>query len=108
MPSDSLEPGDSHGSHQEPEPATSHDLSPYNPALAIAAERREKEMSFKESRKADKRLILYALGFSGTIIMEGYGLALITYLFTFTVFRERYGMYVEDTQAWEVGPSLPG
>ncbi len=75
---------------------------PYDVAIAEAAERREKEMTFKEARKADKRLIWYSLGFSGTIIMEGYGLALITYLFSFAVFKTKYGTSVEGTEDYEV------
>lgn len=75
---------------------------PYNVAVAEAAEKREKEMTFKEARKADKRLIWYSLGFSGTIIMEGYGLALITYLFSFAVFKTKYGTSVEGTEDYEV------
>lgn len=59
-------------------------------------------MTFKESREADKRLILYSLGFSGTIIMEGYGLALITYLFSFSEFNERYGEYDSVLGTYEV------
>jgi SP family general alpha glucoside:H+ symporter-like MFS transporter len=81
-----------------PEDAT----PPYNVLLAERAEKREREMSFRESRRADKRLILYSLGFSGTIIMEGFGLALITYLFTFKVFNEKYGEYNADEKAYEV------
>ena len=67
---------------------------PYDVAVAELAEKREKDMTFNEARKADKRLIWYSLGFSGTIIMEGYGLALITYLFSFAVFKRRYGEVV--------------
>ena len=59
-------------------------------------------MTFKEARQADKRLIWYSLGFSGTIIMEGYGLALITYLFSFAVFKTKYGEAVEGTDDYEV------
>ncbi|KAB5570592.1 hypothetical protein GE09DRAFT_1171162 [Coniochaeta sp. 2T2.1] len=70
---------------------------PYDVAVAELAEKREKDMTFKEARKADKRLIWYSLGFSGTIIMEGYGLALITYLFSFAVFKRRYGEVVAVT-----------
>jgi len=75
---------------------------PYDVALAEAAEKREKDMTFKEARTADKRLIWYSLGFSGTIIMEGYGLALITYLFSFAVFKNKYGQSVEGTDDYEV------
>lgn len=75
---------------------------PYDVALAETAEKREKDMSFKEAREADKRLIWYSLGFSGTIIMEGYGLALITYLFSFAVFKAKYGVKVEGTDDFEV------
>jgi len=75
---------------------------PYDVAMADAAEAQEKEMTFKEARKADKRLIWYSLGFSGTIIMEGYGLALITYLFSFAVFKTKYGKAVEGTDDYEV------
>jgi SP family general alpha glucoside:H+ symporter-like MFS transporter len=74
----------------------------YDVALAEAAEKKEKDMTFKEARKADKRLIWYSLGFSGTIIMEGYGLALITYLFSFAVFKTKYGKLEEGTEEYEV------
>lgn len=74
----------------------------YDIAMAEAQEKREKDMTFKESRTADLRLIWYSLGFSGTIIMEGYGLALITYLFSFAIFKERYGEFDEGAQVYEV------
>jgi SP family general alpha glucoside:H+ symporter-like MFS transporter len=87
---------------QDPESYVGNGSAAYDPALAEAAERREREMTFKESQKADRRLILYSLGFSGTIIMEGYGLALITYLFSFVVFNEQYGAFDEVLGAHEV------
>lgn len=49
-------------------------------------------MSFKKAVAGDFRLIMYSLGFSGTIIMEGYGLALLTYLFSVEPFNEKYGV----------------
>ncbi|KAK0723037.1 general substrate transporter [Lasiosphaeria miniovina] len=49
-------------------------------------------MTFRDAMKADKRLIWHSLGFSGTIVMEGYGYALITYLFSFYTFNEKYGV----------------
>jgi SP family general alpha glucoside:H+ symporter-like MFS transporter len=74
----------------------------YDVDLAIAAEASEKDMTFKDARKADLRLIWYSLGFSGTIIMEGYGLALITYLFSFSEFNKKFGRFEEAQNAWEV------
>lgn len=74
----------------------------YDVHLAELAEKQEKEMSFNDARKADLRLIWYSLGFSGTIIMEGYGLALITYLFSFAAFNQRYGEFDKDQNAFEL------
>lgn len=98
--------GRSSGNPDQENGTTIDDVSPppYDVAMAEAAEAREKEMTFKEARKADKRLIWYSLGFSGTIIMEGYGLALITYLFSFAVFKARYGQPVGDSGDYEVRP----
>lgn len=67
----------------------------YDVDLAVAAEANEKDMTFKDARRADLRLIWYSLGFSGTIIMEGYGLALITYLFSFSEFNKNFGEFDE-------------
>ncbi|KAK0716486.1 hypothetical protein B0T21DRAFT_386781 [Apiosordaria backusii] len=64
----------------------------YNVTLAESAEQRERDMTFGEALKADRRLIMYSIGFSGTIIMEGYGLALMTYLFALPAFNEKYGV----------------
>ncbi|KAL1844526.1 hypothetical protein VTK73DRAFT_2352 [Phialemonium thermophilum] len=74
----------------------------YDASLAEATEKREREMSFTEAVQADKRLILYSLGFSGTIVMEGYGLVMITYLFTLPVFNETFGQFDADTQTYEI------
>ncbi|KAK0670644.1 hypothetical protein QBC41DRAFT_301368 [Cercophora samala] len=68
----------------------------YNVTLAESAEQREREMTFGEALKADRRLIMYSIGFSGTIIMEGYGLALMTYLFTLAQFNQKYGVPIGD------------
>ncbi|KAK4662171.1 uncharacterized protein QC763_711250 [Podospora pseudopauciseta] len=68
----------------------------YNVTLAESAEQREREMTFGEALKADRRLIMYSIGFSGTIIMEGYGLALMTYLFTLEPFNRKYGVLTAD------------
>ncbi|KAK3400986.1 hypothetical protein B0T20DRAFT_390840 [Sordaria brevicollis] len=67
----------------------------YDEHLALVAEKKEREMTFKEAASGDLRLIMYSLGFSGTIIMEGYGLALLTYLFSVEPFNQKYG--VKDT-----------
>jgi hypothetical protein len=74
----------------------------YDVDLAVAAEVNEKEMTFKDARQADLRLIWYSLGFSGTIIMEGYGLALITYLLSFSEFNKNFGQFDEAQNGWEV------
>ncbi|KAK0637220.1 hypothetical protein B0T17DRAFT_504585 [Bombardia bombarda] len=74
----------------------------YDVHLAETAEARERDMSFSAALKADRRLIWYSLGFSGTIIMEGYGLALITYLFSFPQFNKKFGVYREEIQDYEV------
>lgn len=76
--------------------ATPHDTKfEYDQHLAHIAEKKEREMTFKKAAAGDFRLIMYSLGFSGTIIMEGYGLALLTYLFSVEPFNEKYG--VKDT-----------
>lgn len=80
--SDSLEPGSGHD---------------YDVALAEQCEKRELEMSFKDALRNDKRLIWYSLAISGTIIMEGYGLALITFLFSNQPFSRYWGNWVEPT-----------
>ncbi|KAK3692147.1 general substrate transporter [Podospora appendiculata] len=59
-------------------------------------------MTFRNAIKADKHLIWYSLGFSGTIIMEGYGFALITYLFSFPVFNKKYGEFDDVKQDYEL------
>lgn len=65
----------------------------YDARLAVAVEKREEEMTFMEALRNDKRLIWYSLGFSGTIIMEGYGLAMITFFFAFKSFTKDFGVY---------------
>jgi len=77
-------------------PALGYDLH-----VAEAAERRELEMTFWECLKSDRRLIWYTVFFSGTIVMEGYGLALSTYLNGYESFREKFGAYLPD-------PTHPG
>ncbi|KAK3313758.1 general substrate transporter [Apodospora peruviana] len=74
-----------------PGPETSKSVDDYDARLAEQCEKRELEMTFREALCNDKRLIWYSLGFSGTIIMEGYGLALITYLFSFPEFKQKFG-----------------
>ncbi|KAK4200568.1 hypothetical protein QBC40DRAFT_225506 [Triangularia verruculosa] len=74
----------------------------YNVTLAESAEQRERDMTFGEALKADRRLIMYSIGFSGTIIMEGYGLALMTYLFSLNAFNSKYGVLQSDGQSYEV------
>ncbi|KAM7197868.1 General substrate transporter [Rhypophila sp. PSN 637] len=69
----------------------------YDVSLAEQCEQRELEMSFKEALSNDKRLIWSSVGFSGTIIMEGYGLAMITYLFASLEFQKKFGeSYVNE------------
>jgi len=63
----------------------------YDVRLALATEKSEEEMTFGQALKTDRRLIWYSLGFSGTIIMEGYGLALINYFFSYPVFQQQFG-----------------
>ncbi|KAH8895073.1 sugar transporter [Thozetella sp. PMI_491] len=89
-------PGESRSRHIRL-PASSYDVD-----LALAAERREKSMSFKEVLVADLRAILASVAFSGSIVMEGYGLALITYLFSFPVFKQRFGAYEPALGGYEV------
>ncbi|KAK5653140.1 hypothetical protein OQA88_9239 [Cercophora sp. LCS_1] len=67
--------------------------SGYDASLAVAVEKREEQMTFMEAIRNDKRLIWYSLGFSGTIIMEGYGLAMITFFFSFRSFAKQFGEY---------------
>ncbi len=49
-------------------------------------------MTFKEALRADRRLILYSLGFSGTIIMVSYGMAIIVYLLNVNAFKQKFGV----------------
>ncbi|KAK4226086.1 hypothetical protein QBC38DRAFT_481481 [Podospora fimiseda] len=84
---------------------TGHNFVPqtgsYNVDLAEHAEERERNMTFKEALSFDRRLIMHSIGFSGTIIMEGYGLALITFLFSFDAFNRKYGAYNDAAKKWE-------
>ena len=82
--------------------AEHHLTAGYDTALALDAEQKERDMTFMQAMKADRRLIWYSLGFSGTIIMEGYGLALITYLFSFPVFNKKYGTWDAKKGDYEV------
>jgi hypothetical protein len=79
------------GLREAPNSCDDHLIDGYSVALAEDTERHERDMTLMQALRADKRLILYSLGFSGTIIMEGYGLALVTYLFVFDQFNETYG-----------------
>ncbi|KAK3494335.1 uncharacterized protein B0T23DRAFT_312964 [Neurospora hispaniola] len=74
----------------------------YDQHLAHLAEKKEREMTFKDAVIGDFRLIMYSLGFSGTIIMEGYGLALLTYLFSVEPFNAKYGVYDTTTRKNEL------
>lgn len=74
----------------------------YDQHLAHLAEKKEQEMTFKDAVIGDFRLIMYSLGFSGTIIMEGYGLALLTYLFSVEPFNAKYGVFDTNTRKNEV------
>ncbi|KAK4167696.1 hypothetical protein QBC43DRAFT_297502 [Cladorrhinum sp. PSN259] len=85
----------------ENQPAAGQTAS-YNVQLAEQAEDRERSMTFKQAISFDRRLIMYSIWFSGTIIMEGYGLALITFLFTFDSFNRKYGEWNEQNQKWEM------
>jgi hypothetical protein len=93
--------GHDHGHHQaepgsglDPEVAApaSGPLS-YDAHLAVIAESNETNMTFMDAMKADMRLIFYSIFFSGTIIMEGYGFAMISTLFVFPHFKADYGTY---------------
>lgn len=88
---------------QTPASVESGSSQDYDVGLAEQCEKREVEMTFKEALSNDKRLIWYSLGFSGTIIMEGYGLALITYLLSaFPEFGKKFGGWNPNTNQYEV------
>ncbi|KAH7629167.1 general substrate transporter [Sordaria sp. MPI-SDFR-AT-0083] len=59
-------------------------------------------MTMVEAVSGDLRLIMYSLGFSGTIIMEGYGLALLTYLFSVEPFNSKYGIQLDGGEKHEL------
>lgn len=82
------------GSGQDPEVAAPGPLS-YDAHLAVTAESNETNMSFMDAMKADMRLIFYSIFFSGTIIMEGYGFAMISTLFVFPHFKADFGVFSE-------------
>jgi len=81
------------GTNSSSDPETVHAIPGvgYDVELALAAEKREQEMSFWDAVKADKRLIMYTIGFSGTIIMEGYGLATMGNLLGIYNFNKMFG-----------------
>lgn len=88
---------------QVPAAAESGSSQDYDVELAEQCEKRELEMSFKQALSNDKRLIWYSLGFSGTIIMEGYGMALITYLLSaFPEFSKKFGDWNDASGKYEV------
>lgn len=76
--------------------------SEYDQDLALLAEKREQEMTFKHAFIGDLCLIMYSLGYSGTIIMEGYGMALLTYFFSVEPFNAKYGVFDTTTGKYEV------
>jgi hypothetical protein len=93
------------------DPETIHSVGPngYDVELALACEQRETNMSFWEAVKADKRLIMYTIGFSGTIIMEGYGLATIGNILGLYNFNAKFGKAVVDDAGHPViDPDYPG
>lgn len=63
----------------------------YDPGVAEEAEKHEKAMTFWGAVREDRRLIAWSLAFSGCIIMEGYGMAVITYLFSNGPFKYWFG-----------------
>ncbi|KAL0473915.1 sugar transporter [Neurospora intermedia] len=76
--------------------------SEYDQDLALLAEKREQEMTFKHAFIGDLCLIMYSLGYSGTIIMEGYGMALLTYFFSVEPFNAKYGVFDTTTGKYEL------
>jgi hypothetical protein len=98
------------GAHSSSDPETVHPAGPgYDVDLALACEQRETNMTFWEAVKADKRLIMYTIGFSGTIIMEGYGLATIGNILGLYNFNAKFGKPVLDKDNQPVmDPDYPG
>ena len=106
--------GHDHGHHlgepdlgPDPEVATGHPLN-YDAHLAVAAEAKETNMSFMDAMKADMRLIFYSIFFSGTIIMEGYGFAMISTLYVFPYFKADYGTYSDANLAKQLADVAEG
>lgn len=91
------------------DPETVHGAD-YDVELAMQCERRETEMSFWDAVKADRRLIMYTIGFSGTIITEGYGLATIGNAFGIYTFQKKFGVPAFDphTNVAIMDESYPG
>ncbi|KAK2069263.1 hypothetical protein P8C59_003859 [Phyllachora maydis] len=75
--------------------------SEYDVTLARITEEHEKSMTWQEAVTAEARTILYCIGISGLIIMEGYGLAMITYLYSFQTFRQTFGVKYTTTDGSE-------
>ncbi|KAK0623634.1 hypothetical protein B0T14DRAFT_428062 [Immersiella caudata] len=94
--------------HSSSDPETVHAVGPngYDVDLALACEQRETNMSFWEAVRADKRLIMYTIGFSGTIIMEGYGLATIGNILGLYNFNAKFGKPVFDENHQPTDPTL--
>ncbi|KAL7943563.1 general substrate transporter [Trichoderma barbatum] len=84
------------------------DFIDIDPAVAIATDD-EDSLSIKEAFRRYPTSVLWAIAMSLTIVMEGYDTILISSLFAYPSFVDKYGVYDSDlgqksiTGAWHAG-----
>ncbi|GME79742.1 unnamed protein product [Ambrosiozyma monospora] len=65
-------------------------------------ERHEKAMGLKEGLKTFPKAVIWSIILSSTIIMEGYDISLLTSLYAFPGFAEKFGTYYPDKGEWQI------
>ncbi|GME83435.1 unnamed protein product [Ambrosiozyma monospora] len=65
-------------------------------------ERHEKAMGLKEGLKTFPKAVFWSVVLSSTIIMEGYDTSLLSALFAFPRFAEKFGTYYPDKGEWQI------
>jgi hypothetical protein len=85
-------------------PVTAADLS-FDPDLVLLIDQHEREVTIRQALREEKRTLAYSVIYSGTIIMEGYGMALTPLLFSCTPFVNKFGTPKLDGQGREVSLS---
>jgi SP family general alpha glucoside:H+ symporter-like MFS transporter len=94
-------PPEASGNPPEALPVTAAGLE-FDPAVAAEVDEHDRHVGFGQALREEKRTLLYSVIYSGNIIMEGYGMALMPMLFSNTPFLDKFGHHVPGKTKHEV------